>query len=198
MGLTHGTRRVEKEGRALRRLGTSRLKNLLASVVMLVASSARAGAHDGPPYPILVDKSLGPSTASVWADPDVGTGTFYVILEPPPGGALPEDVGVEVAVRPADGRLAEVTHAAEREGVGARVQYRAEVPFDAEGRWRVRVILRSERGGGGELASDVEVTPPGLGRWDLLLYLLPFAAVGVLWLRAVVAGRARRGKDSRR
>jgi len=173
----------------------TRLKRLLTAAVLVLAYSARASAHEGPPYPILVDKSLGPSSASVWADPDVGTGTFFVILEPPPGGALPEDIKVEIAVRPADGRLAEAVHAASREDVRGRVQYKAEVPFDAEGPWRVRVMLQSA-GGGGEIATDVEVTPPGLGRWDLLVYLLPFAAVGVLWLRAVV-GRRNRRRDSR-
>jgi hypothetical protein len=173
----------------------TRLKRLLTTAALVLACSARASAHEGPPYPILVDKSLGPSSASVWADPDVGTGTFFVILEPPPGGALPEDIKVEIAVRPADGRLAEAVHAASREDVRGRVQYKAEVPFDAEGPWRVRVMLQSPRGGG-EIAADVEVTPPGLGRWDLLVYLLPFAAVGALWLRAVV-GRRKRTRDSR-
>jgi hypothetical protein len=173
----------------------TRLKRLLTAAALVLACSARASAHEGPPYPILVDKSLGPASASVWADPDVGTGTFFVILEPPDGGALPEDIKVEIAVRPADGRLAEAVHAASREDVRGRVQYKAEVPFDAQGPWRVRVMLQSPQGGG-EITTDVEVTPPGLGRWDLLFYLLPFAAVGVLWLRAVV-GRRRRTRDSR-
>jgi hypothetical protein len=173
----------------------TRLKRLLTTAALVLACSARASAHEGPPYPIMVDKSLGPSSASVWADPDVGTGTFFVILEPQPGGALPEDIKVEIAVRPADGRLAEAVHAASREDVRGRVQYKAEVPFDAEGPWHVRVMLQSPRGGG-EIATDVEVTPPGLGRWDLLVYLLPFAAVGALWLRAVV-GRRKRTRDSR-
>lgn len=166
------------------------MRRLLLTSALVLACFARAGAHEGPPYPILVDKSLGPSVASVWADPDVGTGTFFVILEPPPGGTLPDDIKVEVGVRPVDGHAAEAFHAAGREGVRGRVQYKAEVPFDAQGPWRVRVLLQSPRGGG-ELAADVEVTPPGLGRWDLLLYLLPFVAVGLLWLRAVAARRAR-------
>ncbi len=173
-----------------RRLAAHAFKSLSMTVALMLVLTARASAHDGPPYPILVDKTLGPCVASVWADPDVGTGTFFVILEPPPGGQLPEDMRVEIGVRPVGGRLGEAVHAAEREGVRDRVQYRAEVPFDAEGAWHVRVSLQSARGGG-ELATDVEVTPPGLGRWDMLLYLLPFVAVGALWLRAVVAARSR-------
>ena len=181
------------EARARRR--ASRLKRLSLAALLIIVCTLRASAHDGPPYAILVDKSLGPCTASVWADPDVGTGTFFIILEPPKCGDLPEDLKVEVGVRPADGRLEEAVYAAERDGVRGRVQYKAEVPFDAQGLWRVRVALGS-RSGGGELTSDVEVTPPGLGRWDLLLYLFPFAAVGALWLRAIVARRARRRGDS--
>lgn len=168
--------------------------SLLTAVALVLACHARAAAHEGPPYPILVDKSLGPSSASVWADPDVGTGTFFIILEPAPNSTLPEDIKVEIGVRPVGGRLAEVLHAAEREGVRGRVQYKAEVPFDAEGQWHVRVLLQSSRGGG-EIAADVEVTPPGLGRWDLLIYLFPFLLVGALWLRAVT--RRGRGKASR-
>ncbi len=172
-----------------------RLGRLLTTATLVLACDARAGAHDGPPYAVVVDKSLGPASASVWADPDVGTGTFFVILEPPEGGALPEDVKVEVAVQPVGGRLAEATHAAVRDAASSQVQYKAEVPFDAEGPWHVRVLLQSSAGGG-EVAADVEVTPPGLGRWDLLIYLMPFVAVGALWLRAIVArrGRARRSQ----
>jgi len=183
-------RRVQKEPSARQRPGASRLGSLLPTVGLMLACFVRAGAHEGPPYPILVDKSLGPCVASVWGDPDVGTGTFFIIMEPPPGGDLPEDIKLEVGVRPVGDRLAEATHAAVRDGVRGRVQYKAEVPFDAEGPWHVRVILQSSRGGG-EIATEVEVTPPGLGRWDLLLYLLPFVAVGALWLRAVVARRSR-------
>ncbi|MET0646060.1 MAG: hypothetical protein ABW208_05515 [Pyrinomonadaceae bacterium] len=172
----------------------SRLKSLLTAAALLLVCTTRAAAHEGPPYPILVDKSLGPSVASVWGDPDVGTGTFFIILEPAPGDTLPEDIKVEIAVQPVGGRLAEAVHAAEREGVRGRVQYKAEVPFDAEGPWHVRVRLQSSRGGG-EISADVEVTPPGLGRWDLLIYLFPFLLIGALWLRAVT--KRGRGKVSR-
>jgi hypothetical protein len=37
----------------------------------------------------------------------------------------------------------------------------------------------------------VEATPPGYGRWDLLLYLFPFLGVGFLWLKAFLRGRRR-------
>jgi hypothetical protein len=168
----------------------ARLGSLLLTAALLLAGGASASAHEGPPYPIIVDKALGPCVLSVWSDPDVGTGTFFFILEPAPGGQLPDDIRVEVGVRPTSGRLPEAVYAAVREDQGGRVQFKALVPFDAEELWRVRVSLRSAQGGG-EATTDVEVTPPGYGRWDLLIYLLPFAAVGALWLRALIKGRSR-------
>ena len=164
------------------------LRSLLLMAGLTFANGARVVAHEGPPYPILVDKTLGPCVVSVWADPDVGTGTFFFILEPTPGGRLPDDVRVELGVRPVSGRLPEAVYAAVREDQGGRVQFKAEVPFDAQELWRARVLLQSAQGGG-EAAADVEVTPPGYGRWDLLIYLLPFVAVGALWLRALVRRR---------
>ena len=168
----------------------ARLGRLLLTAGLLLAVGADVSAHEGPPYPIMVDKTLGPCVVSVWSDPDVGTGTFFLIVEPAPGGKLPDDIGISIGVRPASGRLPEAAYAAVREDQGGRVQFKALVPFDAEERWRVRVSLRSAQGGG-EAETDVEVTPPGYGRWDLLIYLLPFAAIGALWLRALIKRRGR-------
>jgi hypothetical protein len=157
----------------------------------LLATARQASAHEGPPYPILVDKMIGPCLVSVWADPDVGIGTFFIVLDPPRGGTLPEDVTVEIGVRPVSGRLAEARHLAERENLDNRVQFKAEIPFDAQERWLTRILLKSSYGSG-DAVVEVEVTPPGYGRWDLLLYLFPFLAVGFLWLKAFLRGRSRK------
>ena len=126
---------------------------------------------------------------SVWGDPDVGIGTFYMILEPLKGSALPGDVKVDVAVQPVSGRLPEARYSAERDRSSKGVQFKAEVPFDAQERWRLRVMLESSQGAG-EVTSDIEVTPPGFGRWDLLIYFFPFLLIGLLWLRAFFRKRA--------
>jgi hypothetical protein len=157
----------------------------------LLATARQASAHEGPPYPILVDKMIGPCLVSVWADPDVGIGTFFIILEPPRGGTLPEEITVEIVVRPVSGRLAEARYRAERESLDSRVQFKAEIPFDAQERWLTRILLKSPHGSG-DAAVEVEVTPPGYGRWDLLLYLFPFVAVGFLWLKAFLRRRSRK------
>lgn len=167
------------------------LSRILAGLGLILICSARASAHEGPPYPIIVDKRAGPYLVSVWGDPDVGIGTFFVILESPEGSTLPDDIKVEIRVQPVNERLAETHHTAARDSVRGRVQYKAEVPFDREELWRVRFTLQSSLGSG-EIASDVEVTPPGYGRWDLLIYLFPFVAIGLLWLRAVLRLRSRK------
>ena len=71
------------------------------------------------------------------------------------------------------------------------MEYKTLVPFDAQEMWRVRVTLATAEGGG-EAVANVEVTPPGLGSWDMLLYLLPFLGVGFLWFKAVMRKRRRK------
>jgi hypothetical protein len=157
--------------------------HFFASVFLLFLLPVELFAHDGPPFPIVVDQNVGPCIVSVWTDPDVGTGTFFIITSPLPGGSLPSDLKVEIAVQPVSGRLAEVTYPAERDPSRDNVQFRSLVQFDNQELWRVKVKVQSAQGSG-ETTATVEATPPGFGRWDLLLYLAPFLAIGFLWFMA--------------
>lgn len=161
----------------------------LAIFVLVATLAVPVGAHAGPPFPIIVDQHAGPVVVSVWADPDIGVGTFYVTLDALPGGTVPDDLTVDVIVRPVSGRLPEATYRAERDRSQARVQYFAQAEFDRQEMWTIRIVVASSAGGG-ELAAEVEATPPGLGRWDILLYLMPFLAIGLLWVRALQRKRA--------
>jgi hypothetical protein len=161
----------------------------LAFLLLLIPGTARA--HNGPPFPIIVDQRVGPCVISVWTDPNVGTGTFFIIVNAPPGSSVPGDLKVQVGVQPTSGRLVELFYSAERENLLGQIQYKVLVPFDAQELWRVRVRLQSAQSSG-EAMATVEVTPPGLGRWDLLLYLLPFLLVGFLWFVAVLRKRSLR------
>jgi len=69
------------------------------------------------------------------------------------------------------------------------------VQLDAQELWRVRVRLESAAGNAETLAT-VEATPPGYGRWDLLVYLLPFLAIGLLWTIALIRKVKRRTGDT--
>lgn len=165
------------------------LRTLLAAVLLLVA---RATAHDGPPYAVLVDQPCGPRRIEVWADPDIGTGTFLILLGAPAGSPpLPPPDEVHVAVTPRDGHLPERAVAARRDD-GARDQrWLAEVEFDAGDWWTARFLVR-DAAGTHAAAVDVEVTPPGVGLLGFLIYLFPFVAFGLLFLKLALGRRRQR------
>ena len=172
-------------------MGLHRAKYALPVVfVFLLITPTRA--HEGPPYPLFVDRQVDPYVVSVWTDPDVGDALFFVILNAP--AQLPPDLRVRIGVQPVSGRLPEAFYPAERENLQGQVQYRAQVHFDAEELWQVRVRLDSGQGSAQTVAT-VEATPPGYGRWDLLVYLMPFLAIGVLWAIAMVRRLRRRTGD---
>jgi len=154
---------------------------------LLPAGPARA--HEGPPFPILVDRQVGPYIASVWTDPDIGKGTFFVVLEPPEGRSLPERTRVRIGVQPVSGRLAEAVYDAELQQGPQPGHYFTQVDFDRGEMWKVRVLLDGPAGGG-ELTTAVEATPNGtIGPVGLVLYPLPFLAMGFLWLKAALRRR---------
>jgi len=161
-------------------------------MVIILALVTNANAHAGPPFPLFVDQEVERYVVSVWTDPDVGTALFFVIVN----GEPPNDLQVRIGVQPVSGRLQEVFYPAERENVQGRVQYKSQVQFDAQELWRVRVQLQSAQSGNAETVATVEATPPGYGRWDLLIYLLPFLAVGLLWAVAMIRKVKQRTGDN--
>jgi hypothetical protein len=163
-------------------------------VVLWLMLPMPAGAHNGPPFPIIENRRIGPCIVALWTHPDVGTGAFYVFVDPAPGGRVPDDLKIEIAVQPVSGRLPEVLYAAQRVKSHGSIEYNAQAEFDRQELWRVRLILQSLQGGG-EAATQVEVTPPGFGRWDLLFYLLPFLLVAFLWFRGISRAKRRRNRQ---
>ena len=167
------------------------------SVALAVASLVQPVllAHNGPPFPIIDGKRVGPCMVALWTHPDIGTGTFWVLIDPPSGGAIPKDLHVRLGVQPVDGRLPERFFDVSRDDVGGQLQYKALVPFDRQEYVRARVILESSAGNG-EASATVEVTPVGPGSsWEMILYLWPFLGVAFLWFRAAI--RRRRGSKRR-
>lgn len=148
--------------------------------ILLLLLPACLHAHAGPPFPIIVDQPVGPWKVSVWTDPDIGTGVVFVIAE---GPSQPRSVSV--SARPVDGGLPEAVYQTERQGRPEDARYFTEVKLDHGGMWRLRAILD-----GKAVEAEVEATPDGvLGPWELGLYLLPFLAVGFLWIKAVLRRR---------
>lgn len=164
-----------------------------AAALLALCCCASGWAHIGPPYPILQNRSIGPFNVEVWSNPDVGTGSFYVIVDPPKGSSVtvPADMKVRIIVQPVSGRLPPASYNAWREKLLDHVEYKAIVPFDKEETWHIRILFASSTASG-EADTDVAVTPTLLGRWNLLLFLLPFAGIGVLWFKAASLRRTRK------
>src|ERR1700731_2870473 len=111
-----------------------------------LAPSVRA--HNGPPFPIIVDQRVGPCVVSLWTHPDVGVGTFFVMVDAAPASTIPNDLKIDLGIQPVSGRLAEVIYPTRRENLRGQVEFKTEVTFDRQEFWRARLILRSSQGDG--------------------------------------------------
>jgi hypothetical protein len=170
------------------------IAGLLFIVALVLFPVAPAKAHNGPPFPIIENHKMAGCSVSLWTHPDIGTGTFFVLLDPVPGGKIPDDLRIEIGIQPESGRLAEVMYAAVRSDSRGQVEYNASAEFDRDEFYRVRLVLHSAQRTE-EVLSRVEATPPGYGRWDLLLYLLPFLAVAFLWFWGISRRRRYKRKN---
>lgn len=174
----------------LNRIKSNILIKVAALAVLLFLGSVHGStAHEGPPFPIIIDEPVGPYLVSVWTDPDIGIGTFFVVFEPVNRNSTPEITGVQVAVEPQSGRLDEAVYDAEEQRSRQGARYYAEVEFDQGEMWKVRVRIEGD-GFEKDLFSEVEATPDGtIGPIGLLVYALPFVAIGVLWVKAILVRR---------
>ena len=164
---------------------------ICSSVLLWLAWPSTALAHVGAPYPVLLEEPVGPYLASALADPDVGTGTFYILVTLTGGEPPGADTAVTVWVEPEDGHLAEAGYLAERQQTRYGERFVAEVPFDAEGAWQVRLAIEGPAGPG-ETSFPVRVTPSGVGWLATLACLVPFVILGGLWLRGTLRQRSAR------
>lgn len=180
-------------------LGPATLVVVAAVAVALLTSAAPAYAHEGPPFPILMDEPTAHYIVSVWADPDIGEAVFYVQVAAPDGE--PPDADAEPTVtlwtEPTGGRLSRVEYEGVRQDLRNRLQFEVRPLFDQRDMWTIGVRLQAPNGQPEELTTEVESTPPGLGRWDLAIYALPFALLAGMWAIAIVRRRlAARGEDT--
>jgi hypothetical protein len=160
---------------------------------------ARPGAHSGPPFPIVSSRIAGPYDIAIWTDPDatddaVAGGQFWVVLTPHGAAAIPAATRVIVAIRALDRPAGELTaEAAPVNGLVTR-QFAA-LRMDHEGRFAVRVAVDGPLGAA-QVTSEVDATydlrpSPVL----LVIYLLPFVALGLVWVKLLRRRRALRRGD---
>ena len=170
--------------------------------LVLIATAALIGsnvavAHEGPPFPILMDKPLAGYTVSVWADPDIGEAAFFIIIESPDGGVPDEIPQVSIWTEPKSGRLERATYQAERQELKNQTQFKADPYFDQRDQWTVGFRVTPPGGETRELTTEVESTPPGYGAWDFVIYLFPFVFLGGFWAFALVRRRRLQTADQR-
>jgi len=146
-------------------------------------------AHRGAPSPIVHDQRVGPYVASVWTDPEVGSGPLYVVLEAADGVTFTPPSAVRVGVAPVSGRLPEVVYEAHPMPVRRGARFMTNVVFDGAERWNLRILIDGGAGGG-QLTSQLEAVPNvATGPFVLVLSVLPFLTVGGVWWRAAVVRR---------
>lgn len=150
-------------------------------------------AHFGPPFPVAVDQAVGAYRIDVWADPDVGTGTFWIVIDSP--AVDPAATTVEVSAEPVGGAGTPATVAATwaplADADGER-RWEAAVPLDREGEWSLTVRIDGAPGSE-SLTVPITATPWGPTAGEAIGYSIPFVALAVFWLAAWRRiGRAKR------
>ena len=167
---------------------------LVGSVVVLLFTSGPALGHAGPPIPLVSNRIVGPYKVSIWADPDstddgTAAGRFWITLARRRRRA--RGAGRD---QPLD-RAGPTIGATAQSEAGNASQLFSALVMDHEGRFQVRVTIDGPLGPAA-VEAEVDATydlrpPPGL----VVVYLLPFVAVGFLWLkllpRRAPAARAR-------
>lgn len=165
----------------------------IAIVVTMVAVClpSPATAHEGPPFPILIDKPAGDYLVSIWADPDIGDAKFFIILESSKGGPPDHVADVSMWIEPISGRLERQEFPAEQQKLRSQVQYVSLPYFDQQDMWNIGFLIRDKTDELHEITAQVESTPPGYGRWDFVIYLFPFVLIACLWILAMLRRNAR-------
>lgn len=155
---------------------------MLVNLISVILLSFSVSAHEGPPYPILVDQPTEFGELSIWTDPDVGEGTFILWIDATK--AKVQDFVAEMVSQSHKNRETPQAYAAQRDSTlgneQGRIAFVGKIPFDHEGKWQVEFLLK---GGGSQYAQtiDVDVTPPGPTQAEFFIYLVPFLVLGVLW-----------------
>lgn len=160
----------------------------------IIAAGAAARAHSGPPFPLVQDRVAGPYRVSIWTDPDTTDddtpgGQFWLVIEPAaPGTTLPPSTRAIVSISPLSRSGPTRTGRTEITARNPARQFVA-LPMDHEGPFQVTAAIEGPLGPG-SVAAQVDATydlrPPPI---MIVVYLMPFALVGALWVMLLVRRR---------
>ncbi|MCS7465433.1 hypothetical protein NZK35_01965 [Stieleria sp. ICT_E10.1] len=161
---------------------------LLATMLWGLSSvgiEGAAWAHEGPPFPVLVDEPVANQKVSVWADPDIGEARFFIVVETRDGRRPLRIPDVALWTEPTSGRLDRASYPAAEQSLRHSMQFFSEPYFDQRDFWNVGIQITGPGGSIEEIVVQVESTPPGFGAWDLAIYLFPFVLIGGVWTYAM-------------
>jgi hypothetical protein len=161
--------------------------------VVLCASPVVVFAHAGPPFPLISDRVAGRYQVSIWTDPDAtddgsAGGQFWVMIRLLDGSPLPPDTRAVVTIRPA-GRPSSAQSVPALAVDGDLSRQFAALLMDHEGPYLVEAMIMGSHGKAvleARVDATYDLRP---ARWLLGLYLLPFLAVGFLWLKLLISRR---------
>ncbi|MDD4975923.1 MAG: hypothetical protein PHY93_16320 [Bacteriovorax sp.] len=145
-------------------------------------------AHEGPAYPISVDRPINGAKLSIWADPDTGKGTFMLFLE----GEKTSNFTINMVAFPVDDPIHILKTTAQLSNEGEkRSTYSAALPFDRSIIWNIEFSLKQNGNTVSTFMLPLNVTPPGPNKLEFAVYFLPFLLLGFVWVRVVIAKRKR-------
>lgn len=168
-------------------------RKLLLAVALggaAIALPRSAHAHLGPPFPVITDQPIPGYKVTVLTNPDTTQAIAYVVLEPVIGVKGPVPAKVEVWIEPVDRHTARSTYPCAKEFSRESQRFVTQPNFDAVGRWYLGANLQFADGTSYRFITNVDATPPGIGRLGLVLFALPLVGFGLLFV-AVLRRRKR-------
>lgn len=170
---------------------------LCLAVTSSIVIAVRVHAHNGPPFPIVTDRTVGNYVVSLWADPDVSDegdadGRFWLMVNPAAKGtALPAGTTVLISIWPVEHREAVRTDAAKADEHEPSRRAAAFV-IDREGKYGVKATIAGPLGPG-ELETIVDAQYDQRPRPILIaVFALPFVLIGFVWIKLLLRRRANR------
>ncbi len=168
---------------------------LMAAVFCLGLTLPRpALAHLGPPFPVISDQPVPGYKLTVLANPDTTQAVAYVVLERNNVPGAPAVSGVEVWIEPSDRHVARSSYPAVRENSRGTLRFLAQPNFDTVGRWYLGANVHFADGRSYRFITNVDATPPGIGRWGLLLFAAPLVAFAALFMTVMIRRRRLRSR----
>lgn len=186
-------------------IGPARREGPLSRAVFLVAALLTiwpldVASHSGPPFPIVLNQAAGPYHVSVWTDPDAtddgsAGGQFWVMVRLLDGAPLPSDTRAVVTATPLD-QAGPLRSGTTEPVKGTLTRQFVALLLDHEGRFAVRTQI-SGAAGSAVLDAEVDATydlrpPPVM----LVVYAMPFLAIGLFWLTRLRHRRTRTPPDA--